>query len=351
MCYATSRAVVYHYQNAYSITHALQYCRAFCLLEILFLILEKMHVLDVNEIFWMPFYTYDRIMEEWGKNWPDAFALYVKLIKQSRIQQTNQTYSLNSFLKDWLKRTDERLKKSRDVLKWLWLINDVVIRDELGKIKWHYVRVNYLINENKIRTLGIDYNLSTTPEIQDVDKTMCGKSETNALSNININAWSNKKGNNTESDKLSSPKPESITPITNRDLTFEKIYNLFYHKSWHKPSLEKCKKVFDALNLDTEWYNMLVKDLKLFRVEYKYWVKDQKYRPWFEKYVGWFNAEWVNEEYRLKTIVKFHMENAEDIEKWKKRYLDLCESFWKDVIDKLVKEYGKNKNKITLKAD
>ena len=113
----------------------------------------------------------------------------------------------------------------------------------------------------------------------------------------------------------------------------------------------KCKKVFEWLNLDTEWYNMLVKDLKLFRVEYKYWVKDQKYRPWFEKYVGWFNAEWVNEEFRLKTIVKFHMENFEDIEKWKKRYADLCESFWKELIDKLVKEYGKNKNKITLKAD
>ena len=149
-----------------------------------------MHVLDVNEIFWMPFYTYDRIMEEWGKNWPDAFALYVKLIKQSRIQQTNQTYSLNSFLKDGLKRTEERLKKSRGILKSLWLINDIVIRDELGKIKWHYVRVNYLINEDKVRTLGIDYNLSITPEIQGVDNTTSGKSDTNALSNININAWS-----------------------------------------------------------------------------------------------------------------------------------------------------------------
>lgn len=311
-----------------------------------------MHVLDVNEIFWMPFYTYDRIMEEWGKNWPDAFALYVKLIKQSRIQQTNQTYSLNSFLKDWLKRTDERLKKARTVLKNLWLINDVVIRDELGKIAWHYVRVNYLINENKIRTLGIDYNLSTTPEIQGVDNTMSGKSETNALSNININAWSNTKENNTESDKLSSPKQDSVTPTLEAgDLTFEKIYNLFYHKSWHKPSEQKCRKVFESLNLDKEWYEMLVKDLKLFKMEYKYWVKDQKYRPWFEKYVWGFNAEWVNEEYRLKEIIKHHMENAEDIEKGKKRYKDLCDMFGKEVVDKLVKQYGKNKNKIILKAD
>lgn len=141
---------------------------------------------------------------------------------------------------------------------------------------------------------------------------------------------------------------ECITNLTNGDLTFENIYNLFYHKSWHKPSIEKCKKVFDSLNLDTEWYNLLVNDLKLFRIEYKYWIKDQMYRPWFEKYVGWFNAEWVNAEYRLKTIIKFHMENRENIDKMKKRYKDLCDTFWKETIDSLVKEYGRSKNKITL---
>ena len=310
-----------------------------------------MHVLDVNEIFGMTFYTYDRILEEWGKNWPDAIALYIKLLKQTRIQQTNQTKSLNVFLKEWLWWGDERLKKARQVLKSLGLIDDVVIRDELWKVAWHYVRVNFLINEQKVRTLGSTYNLSTTGLNHDVAKPISGQTDTNALSNININAWSNTKENNTESDKLSSPKPENVTPLTSRDLTFDEIYKLFYHKSWHKPSLEKCKKVFDNLNLDKEWYEMLVKDLKLFRVEYKYWIKDQKYRPWFEKYVWGFNAEWVNEEYRLKEIIKHHMMNCEDIEKGKKRYKDLCDTFWKDLIDKLVKEYGKNKNKITLKAD
>jgi hypothetical protein len=68
----------------------------------------------------------------------------------------------------------------------------------------------------------------------------------------------------------------------------------------------------------------------------------------YEKYVWWFNAEWVNEEYRLKSIIKFHMENRDDIEKMKKRYKDLCETFWKDTVDTLVKEYWRIKNKITL---
>lgn len=311
-----------------------------------------MHVLDVNEIFWMPFYTYDRIIEEGWTNWPDAFALYVRLIKQSRMQETNQTKSLNIFLKNWFKRWDERLKKAKNVLKKLWLVDDVIVRDELGKIAWHYVRVNYLINEEKVRTLGITYNLSTKALNPDVAISSSGESDTNALSTQNINAWSNTKENITEGDKLSSPKPESITPnVTWGDLTFDEIYKLFYHKSWHKPSEQKCRKVFESLNLDKEWYEMLVKDLKLFKMEYKYWVKDQKYRPWFEKYVWGFNAEWVNEEYRLKEIIKHHMENADDIEKGKKRYKDLCDMFGKEVVDKLVKEYGKNKNKIILKAD
>lgn len=154
--------------------------------------------------------------------------------------------------------------------------------------------------------------------------------------------------NNKETNKEYINSESNLIPKENNNLTFENIYNLFYHKSWHKPSLEKCEKVFNALNLDAEWYNMLVKDLQLFRIEYKYWIKDQMYRPWFEKYVGWFNAEWVNAEYRLKMIIKFHMENRENIEKMKKRYQDLCETFWKETIDGLVKEYGRSKNKITL---
>lgn len=165
----------------------------------------------------------------------------------------------------------------------------------------------------------------------------CEKSQDNNISNNNTN------------NKDLSPKPESVTPyVTWGDLTFEKIYNLFYHKSWHKPSIDKCKKVFDALNLDAEWYNMLVKDLNLFRIEYKYWIKDQMYRPWFEKYVWGFNAEWVNEEWRMKAIIRFHMDNRDDIEKMKKRYKDLCDTFWKEVIDTMVKEYWRTKNKITL---
>ena len=218
-----------------------------------------MHVLDVNEIFWMPFYTYDRIIEEWGKNWPDAFALYVKLIKQSRIQQTNQTYSLNSFLKDWLKRTDERLKKSRDVLKWLWLINDVVIRDELWKLAWHYVRVNFLINEQKVRTLGTTYNLSTTGLNPCVDTSTSGQTDTNALSNININAWSNKKENSsgqTKSLSLNKNLSARLTNICKGDLTFTE--NVIERLEEYNNTRKKDKKLE---KLTDKWFKLVIDKL------------------------------------------------------------------------------------------
>ena len=198
-------------------------------------------------------------------------------------------------------------------------------------------------NQNAVKTWKNNIkqpqnNPKTTPNDND-----------NVNDNIKENNNENQNQEQSQDTNVSIPKQNNITPnLTKGDLTFENIYKLFYHKSWHKPSIDKCRKVFNSLKLDKEWYNMLVKDLNLFRIEYKYWIKDQMYRPWFEKYVGWFNAEWVNEEYRLKTIIKFHMENREDIEKMKKRYKDLCDTFWKDTIDKLVKEYGRIKNKITL---
>lgn len=173
-----------------------------------------MHVLDANEIFWMTFYTTDRILEEWGKNWPDALALYVKLIKQTRIQQTNQTYSLNSFLKDGMWWWTDRLRNAKNILKKLWLVEDVNLQDEKWRIIGHYVRVNYLIDEEKVRTAGMTYNLSTCwlwPQMDESHQwtpATCGWTATNALSTQYINAWSTQK----EKERKNKKKEDIPTP-------------------------------------------------------------------------------------------------------------------------------------------
>lgn len=172
-----------------------------------------MHVLDANEIFWMTFYTYDRIMEEWWKRWADAVALYIKLLKQARMQETSQTYSLNSFLEEYFWWGHERLASAKNVLKQLWLIDDLVIRWEWGKLQWHYVRVNYLVDEQKVRTSAITYNLTDSLENptdslenrQSVSST-CGETATNALSTQIVNAWSTQ-------NKISEKKIPSVMEL------------------------------------------------------------------------------------------------------------------------------------------
>lgn len=177
-----------------------------------------MHVLDANEIFWMTFYTYDRILQEWT-NWPDALALYIKLIKQTRIQQTNQTYSLDSFLENWLWWGYKRLKNAKDILNKLWLMDNIVVRDEMGKVVWHYVRVNFLINEQNVRTNGITYNLSTTYSEPVVADNQNWIDEHKCLKNINTNALNTKKENTEfwENSEILDNQNNSLS-INNLDL-------------------------------------------------------------------------------------------------------------------------------------
>jgi len=253
-------------------------------------------------------------------------AIYLQeLISQRKRFWMDEFYFTQNCMEDELWITPKTQQRYANEIKDKWLINIVK--------KWIPARNYYTINDDAIIKL------------------IYGKTCADKMSELEKSKWpdySNKKKTNKENifSEMKTDTPKTI--ISNEWLTFENIYNLFYHKSWHKPSIDKCRKVFESLHLDKEWYEMLVKDLKLFRIEYKYWIKDQMYRPWFEKYVWGFNAEWVNEEYRLKTIIKFHMDNTEDKEKMKKRYKDLCDTFGKDEVDALVKAYGRAKNKITL---
>lgn len=196
-----------------------------------------MHVLDANELFGITSYTYDKIMEEWWKIWPDAFALYFKLLKQARIQKTNQTYSLNEFLRNWMGRWADRLRNAKNILKKLGLVDDVNIQDEKGKITWHYVRVNYLIDEEKIRTSGITYNLSTSCPNRETVSSTCGWTDANALSTKYINAWSTKNKNIKE--KTNSPSLDELVNAYRNDDRINKTFDEWDIITWIQFKLDK----------------------------------------------------------------------------------------------------------------
>lgn len=138
-----------------------------------------MHWLDANEIFWMTFYTVDRIMESGNS---DALALYIKYLKQSRMQDTSKTFSLDKFMWEWLGWWDKRFYKAKKVLKELWLIDVIRTMWKDGKFIDNYVRVNYLIDENRIRNVGTTYEL-----IQSGRFTQSGNQPEEMLININKN--------------------------------------------------------------------------------------------------------------------------------------------------------------------
>lgn len=293
-----------------------------------------MHVLDVNEIFGMPFYTYDRIIEEGWTNWPDAFALYVRLIKQSRMQETNQTKSLNIFLKNWFKRWDERLKKAKNVLKKLWLVDDVVVRDELGKIAWHYVRVNYLINEERVRTFGITYNLSTKALNPGVATSISGQTDTNALSNININALSNKKENlssegesETQTTQSSEGEKDTHTPSSTK-------------KEWNPPTPQDLLEAYENEKslVQMIWNSKAV----LERAEYKQSKKSRAYKT-----VSWF----IQQLYGKVDTVRFWELRWDTGTRFEYAVNKTKENEWKDIYrtEKEEREYQFYKKSLYLK--
>ena len=137
-----------------------------------------MHKIEANEIVWTTFYTINRLIKE--KNWENALALYFAYLEQSRIQETNQSWSLDIFMKKKLWRGSTKLSNAKAVLKKLWLIDIIQVRDKKGKIQTVYIKTNFIINEEKIRTKNIVYTSEVLPPKSQYPCN--GKQATNALS-------------------------------------------------------------------------------------------------------------------------------------------------------------------------
>lgn len=142
---------------------------------------------DINEFVWTTFYTIDRIIKEWWKNWWDALLLYFKYIELSRMQATNQPWATDTFMMNWLWWGEDKLWKAKKALKDLWLIEIVRRNEEWWKFWKTYIKVNFIINDtDKFK----EADLTTTGENHGVVKPLSGKTRTNALSN-EVNACSN----------------------------------------------------------------------------------------------------------------------------------------------------------------
>ena len=143
-----------------------------------------MYKLDANDIVGTTFFTINKIREY--KNGGDMLILYFSYIEQSRIQQTNITRSLDAFMEKKLSWGIKRIRSAKEWLKELWLIDVIQGKDKEGKFETKYIKTNFLINEQKIRTNSVTYEMNCDLPESAVERPTVspsdGQSTTNALS-------------------------------------------------------------------------------------------------------------------------------------------------------------------------
>ena len=231
-----------------------------------------MHVLEANDIFWMTFYTADRIVESGNS---DALVLYYRYLKQSRMQDTSKTLSLDKFMWQWLWRWDKRFYKAKKVLKELWLIDIIRTMWTDGKFVDNFVRVNYLVDENKIRNACTTYEV-----IQSGRFAQSGNQPEEILYNININ-------NNTWNSLLNSESRAGELDVSARVESYEDIQQVIDNDEYriNNNKLLKC-----IVKMALLWYNVQ-KNEKTIK-ELVDWIKEKADIYWI-KNSDWSVAQWT----------------------------------------------------------
>ncbi len=147
--------------------------------------MNENNMFDIDKIISTTTTTIDKLKDY--KHWWDALILYFDYIKHSRIQKTNQVWCNDRFM---LKSTwfwETRFRKAKNILKELWLIELIRQRRKDWTLWNYFVKINFIISWEKWLKITTNNDFDLTQENATV-----GETRTNALSNININAWSRK---------------------------------------------------------------------------------------------------------------------------------------------------------------
>lgn len=286
-----------------------------------------MNSYDINWIVGTTFYTIDRIKEVGWKYAGDALILYFEYIKKGRIDWTNQPWATDVYMMNWLGRNKTKFWKAKDVLKELKLIEVIPGRGDDGLMNKRYTRVNYIMPQERIQEAmdqnpksgvvdnqNLEFrvvdniqlwtgkkkweNTDTSSDHQNPKNPPSGKTETNALSILNINAWSNKQyttyiswssdtPNNTEKTKLDTPHTtlmrntqpsiETNINIGNAQKTQnEEMSTLLRNTYWGRPNRKWTKKEFTKLvnTLTEKEMKEALLELRLLKFEYRLWLED-----------------------------------------------------------------------------
>lgn len=123
-----------------------------------------------NELFIINQITVDRIFS--SDNPADNFSLYSFYYKTAKWQKSTLARATDSYVMDCLKWGKERLKKAKDSLKEMGLIQVIQKRDD-NRISGWFIKVNYIPNSISVS------------DRQEVSLSTCRNKETNNIDNKN----------------------------------------------------------------------------------------------------------------------------------------------------------------------
>jgi len=247
---------------------------------------------NVNDIFSMTFYTYDKIREVGWKNWDFAVSLYIRYLEQARLQWTDSTYSKDVFMMKAMWRNKTKFYDVKPILQNLWLIEQKEKRDENWKIINHYVQVNFIIKGET--TTVLKTQTLVQPDSGNLDtNTICTKYKClytkNKYLSENSDEWKS---------TTSSKKKKELT--AEQTEAFERVWKEYPQKT-HKKDARKhfleCD--YDELMFDAKQKKWMV-ELEVIEKQYvKWWWR------WMEEFSPQSNSQKLQD---MRRIFEKHME-------------------------------------------
>jgi hypothetical protein len=185
---------------------------------------EKVELNDIaDNLLILPMHMINAILKLEDKNKADAISLYIFYYYTAKWQRTNQPKAVDKYSKMVLKMGKQRLSGAQKILLKMGLIERIVKKDEKGKIKGWYIKINYLFKKNTVNKVIESKEDVQLPENELVDLPTSGNQTTNALSYSNISALSNNNINALDKQNTLSKQVDYIyykypskCPITGR---------------------------------------------------------------------------------------------------------------------------------------
>lgn len=226
--------------------------------------------------------------------------------------------------------------------KWYCRANNSYFSDKLWITKSRIS--NWITSLNNKKYICIDIKKDEWNKryisIANNSNTYCWKQQEGIAENSKTPIAENSKHNNINNNKINKKTNALSQPILNQWEHFELFWKLFTHPRWTSK-----KDTLDFYKRSVEDENIILNEVRYMNWCIRYWIIDWQYIPACHKWMRDFvptNAH-IKEQNIKKIVYALMKEKNPEVAK------QIIEDFWKEVVDKYVKEYNKEFNTPILK--